>query len=164
MSDGLAGFNSLAGDAAERRLLECFAGPRWAAQVAAGRPYADLKALFDAAEAAFSSLTPGEWSQAIASHPRIGERGGHAPASSEREQSRAMEAPAATLAALADENRRYEARFGHVFLISARGRSAEEILAEIRRRTSNDPAGELDEAARELRAIARARVERMLSR
>ncbi len=74
-----------------------------------------------------------------------------------------MRASEETLAALADENRRYEARFGHVFLIAAGGRSAEEILAELRRRMANDPAAELEEAERELRQIARLRLDRMMA-
>ena len=106
-------------------------------------------------------LTDDEWLAAMKAHPRIGERGGDAPASSDREQARAMEAPDETKAALASENRRYEERFGHVFLIFASGRSGEEILAELRRRMKNDPATELREAKRELRAIARLRLEHL---
>ena len=105
-------------------------------------------------------LTDQEWMEAMAAHPRIGERGG---ADSAREQSRAMEASSETLAELADENRRYEEKFGHVFLIFASGRSAQEILAELRRRMKNDPAAELVEAKRELRKIAQMRLEKVLS-
>jgi 2-oxo-4-hydroxy-4-carboxy-5-ureidoimidazoline decarboxylase len=163
LSDGLAGFNALPGDEAEERLRGCFASQEWAARVAGGRPYEDLKAVLASAETAFEELNAANWLAAIASHPRVGERGGHAPASSESEQSRAMEASEQTLAALAEENRRYEDRFGHLFLIAAHGRDAEEILSELRRRMANDPAAELDEAARELRKITRLRLERMLS-
>jgi len=99
-------------------------------------------------------LTDDEWLEAMKAHPRIGERGGDAPKSSELEQSRAMQASASTLTALAAENRRYEERFGHVFLIFASGRGGDEILSELRRRMSNDPAAELEEAKRELRKIA----------
>ena len=106
-------------------------------------------------------LTDEEWLEAMKAHPRIGERGGDTPKSSEREQGRAMQASAATLAALAADNRRYEERFGHVFLIFASGRSGEEILAELRRRMGNEPAAELQEAKRELRRIAKLRLERM---
>ena len=104
------------------------------------------------------SLTDEEWLAAMKAHPRIGERGGDAPASSEREQSRAMQASRQTLEALAAENRRYEERFGQVFLIFASGRTGEEILAELRRRMKNDAATELQEAKHELRKIALMRV------
>lgn len=110
---------------------------------------------------AMNSLTDEEWLEAMRAHPRIGERGGDAPASSEREQSRAMQASASTLSELAAENRRYEERFGHVFLIFASGRGAGEILAELRRRMKNDPMTELQEAKHELRKIALMRLERL---
>ena len=108
------------------------------------------------------SLTDQEWLEAMKAHPRIGERGGDAPASSTREQSRAMEGSTATLTALAAENRQYEDRFGHVFLIFASGRTAGEILAELRRRMKNDPAAELEEAKGELRKIALLRLRRLI--
>ena len=108
------------------------------------------------------TLTDEEWLEAMKAHPRIGERGGDSPAMSEREQRQAAQAPPSTLARLAAENRRYEKRFGHVFLIAASGRSADEILDELRRRMRNDPLSELEEAKRELRKIARLRLEQLV--
>jgi 2-oxo-4-hydroxy-4-carboxy-5-ureidoimidazoline decarboxylase len=108
-------------------------------------------------------MTDEEWLQVIAAHPRIGEGGGHSPAASAREQSRAMQASAQALEALAAENRQYEKRFGHVFLIAASGRGGDEILAELRRRMNNEPATELAEARRELRRIVQLRLRKMLS-
>ena len=106
-------------------------------------------------------LSDEEWLGAMKAHPRIGEPGGDAPASSAREQSQAMRSSSETLEALAAENRAYEAKFGHVFLVFASGRSGNEILAELRRRMTNDPAAELQEAKRELRKIALARLDAM---
>ena len=140
-------------DDLEARLYGVLANRRWARMVAAG--------LVQVADQAMDGLTDDEWLEAMRAHPRIGERGGESPESSAREQSRAMQASAATLAGIAAENRRYEAKFGHVFLIAASGRSAEEILAELRRRMKNEPAAELEEAKRELRKIARLRLERL---
>jgi OHCU decarboxylase len=142
-------------DRLEVRLYACLANRRWAGEVAAG--------LFDVADRAMEGLSDQEWLEAMKAHPRIGERGGDAPASSEQEQSQAMRASAPTLEELAAENLRYEEKFGRVFLIFASGRSGEEILAELRRRLHNDPSSEFDEAKRELRKIARSRLERMLS-
>ena len=108
-------------------------------------------------------LTDEEWLEAMQAHPRIGERGGHAPASSEREQSRAMQSSPATLTALAAENRMYEEKFGHIFLIAASGRTGDEILGELRRRMRNDRATEFEEAKGELRKIARLRLQKLMS-
>ena len=163
MSDGLARFNALPVDKAERRLYSCLASRGWVASVARARPFKDLDGLLAAAESAFSTLSPPDWASAVAAHPRIGEQGGHAPESSEREQSTVARAAPETLAALAAENGRYEERFGHVFLIAAMGRGAEEILDVLRERMHNDRATEVKIAADELRKITRIRLERLVS-
>ena len=158
----IARLNELEDGEAVRNLYSCFASQSWAERVAAGRPYANFASLWDACEMAWSGLAPADWLDAFKAHPRIGEKGGHAPGSSEREQSGVQGAPKATMDALAEENGRYEARFGHVFLISAAGRTAGEILAALRGRMSNDPATEIEVAAAEHRQITRLRLERML--
>ena len=132
------------------------ASRRWARTVAAG--------LLEAADRAMDDLSDDEWLEAMRAHPRIGERGGESPEISAREQSRAMQASSATLADLAAENRIYEEKFGHVFLIAARGKSGAEILGELRRRMDNDRAAELEEAKRELRKIVRLRLESLGAR
>jgi 2-oxo-4-hydroxy-4-carboxy-5-ureidoimidazoline decarboxylase len=144
---------------AQERLFACFASRRWARRVAEGWPYPELDSLLAAAERAWAELEPADWAEALAGHPRIGERGGSSPAASEREQSGARAAAATTLDQLAAENRLYEARFGHVFLIAAAGKSADEILAALRARMDNDPMTEAQVAAAEHRKIARLRLE-----
>jgi 2-oxo-4-hydroxy-4-carboxy-5-ureidoimidazoline decarboxylase len=150
--------NRLPLEEAQQRLYACFASEKWARLVAEGRPYADLDALFVGAESAWSQLEPKDWSDALAGHPRIGEGGGSSPADSEREQSGVRTADEGVLAQLVEENRRYEARFGHVFLISAAGRAADEVLAALRKRMDNDSVTEAQTAAAEHRKIARLRM------
>jgi 2-oxo-4-hydroxy-4-carboxy-5-ureidoimidazoline decarboxylase len=150
--------NSLSPEEAQQRLYSCFASHKWGRLVAEGRPYADLDALFVAAERAWSELEPRDWSEALAGHPRIGERGGSSPGASEREQGAVRTADDEVLVQLAEENRRYEARFGHVFLIAAAGRGADEILGAMRKRIGNDPVTEAQTAAAEHRKIARLRM------
>jgi OHCU decarboxylase len=162
LSESLTRFNGLSGDEAVRRLRACCASKTWASKVAARRPYADLVALMETADVVWHELAPADWLEAFAAHPRLGESGGHSPHSSEREQGRIMGAGDETLAMLAEENRRYEARFGHVFLISAAGRSAADVLAAMRQRMNNDPATEVQVAAEEQRKITRLRLESML--
>jgi OHCU decarboxylase len=74
-----------------------------------------------------------------------------------------MSAKEDTLAVLAEGNRLYEERFGHVFLISAAGRSAQDVVAVLRQRIENDPATELNVAAEEQSKITRLRLKSMLS-
>lgn len=159
---GLEDFNQLPAQTAEDAVYGCFANRRWASAVVARRPYATIAAALEAAESAWADISDVEWLAAFEAHPRIGERGGHAPAASEREQSTLALADPETLAALAVENREYERRFGHVFLIAASGRTAAEILESLRQRMGNQPATELAAAAEEQRKITRMRLQEML--
>ncbi|MBB5788527.1 2-oxo-4-hydroxy-4-carboxy-5-ureidoimidazoline decarboxylase [Jiangella mangrovi] len=140
-------------------LLGCLSVPRWADDVLAGQPYADRPALLRAADAAARELTDEELDQALASHPRIGERGGER---SRREQAGVDPAAGDTAERLAAGNAAYEERFGRVFLIRAAGRDAEEILGELDRRLRNDDVAERAEAVGNLREIALLRLEASL--
>jgi allantoicase len=130
--------------------------PRWAALVAEGAPYPDLASLIAAGDRVWRKLSPEDWLSAFAAHPRIGERGGSA--WSQREQAGVDRAAPAVLTALADGNRAYEARFGHVYLVCATGKSADQMLADLERRMANDPETELHVAAEEQRKITRLRL------
>lgn len=166
--DGLRRLNELPFDGAVAALLQCCHAHAWAEAVAAQRPYASRAALFDAADRAWLQAGASAWREAFAGHPRIGERA-HAASGvtqrhwSEQEQSAAQRADAAVRAELADAQREYEQRFGHIFLVCATGRSAEEILASLRERLHNDPDTELRVAAEEQRRITRLRLEKMLT-
>ncbi|HWM60113.1 MAG TPA: 2-oxo-4-hydroxy-4-carboxy-5-ureidoimidazoline decarboxylase [Pseudonocardia sp.] len=158
------GFNALPEAEASRRLLTCLAVPRWATEVAEGRPYPDAAALFARAEQAASELSDAELHAALDRHPRIGERAGagHDAEFSAREQGNVDHGDDAVITALATGNRAYEERFDRVFLIRAAGRSSAEILAELRRRLGNDDTTERSETVAQLREIALLRLEQLL--
>ena len=151
----VAAFNAVSAAEATRQLLTCLAVPRWAEEVADGRPYANFAALTAKAEAAAAELSEEELTAALARHPRIGERAGagHDAAFSAREQAR-VDPEDAIGARIGAGNVEYERRFGRVFLIRAAGRSAPEILAELTRRLGNDEATERAETVTQLREIA----------
>ena len=163
----LSELNALPARDAERELLTCCGSGAWARDVAAGRPYRDLDALVATSDRVWSRLAPDDWREAFAKHPRIGERAAAAATSTERrwsegEQSRAQESAPSVLAELALANAEYEDRFGHVFLICATGKSADEILAHARARLQNDPERELRVAAEEQRRITHLRLRRLV--
>ncbi len=148
-------------------LITCLAVPRWVDDVAAGGPYASLDDLLDAAGVAATPLSAEEVDQALADHPRIGERPtGSTPASafSAEEQSASASDDAELAAGLAAGNRAYEEKFGRVFLIRAAGRSRSEILAELQRRLELDPEDEIKVVATELRDIALRRISHVFGR
>ena len=142
----------------EELLLGCCAAPGWARRVAEGRPYNSVADLIAAADAVWAARAPGDLDAAMAGHPRIGER--RLSGWSAVEQAGVGE-DAKTLTALADANAAYEQRFGHVFLICATGRGPAEILAELNRRMSHDPAAEREVAAAEIGKINALRLRKL---
>jgi len=151
---------------AAEQLEACNASPRWVGEVLARRPYPDAESLLRTAETAARHL---EWSEvcvALAAHPRIGDRAsgqGTEARWSRQEQGTVATSDDGTRAALRAGNEEYERRFGHVFLIRAAGRSADDMLAELQRRLGNDEARERAEVTEQLAQITRLRVERLLA-
>jgi allantoicase len=157
---GLRWLNALPPDEAQEALRSVCASRRWTAAMAATRPYADLRALAAAAERVDGTLEAGDWREAFTAHPRLGDSSGSA--WSRQEQAGTAAASSDVLARLRAANQRYEERFGHVFLLCATGMSAGEMLAEVERRSTNDAATELQNAAREQGKITRLRLHKLL--
>jgi allantoicase len=149
-------------------LANYLAAPAWIDRMLAARPFTRPADVFAASDAAADGLRSEDWLEAFRHHPRIGERQAEraqselASALSAREQSAVQAAAAAETTALAEGNREYERRFGHVFIVCASGRSAREILTDLHARLQNDPATELKTAAAEQRRITRLRLEKVL--
>jgi 2-oxo-4-hydroxy-4-carboxy-5-ureidoimidazoline decarboxylase len=152
-------FNALPGPEATPLVSGCLGVPRWVDDVVAGRPYDDREALRKQAHDAALHLSDDELDAALSRHPRIGER----PAGTDEESRLSRAEQAGVEASHADRlragNAAYEARFGHVFLIRAAGRSSGEILAELERRLGNDDETERAETVTALRDIALLRLE-----
>lgn len=162
----LGAFNDLPVDDATARLLTCLAVPRWAEEVAGGRPYPDWAALEHRAGQAAQTLTTDELDAALARHPRIGERASaaeHDAEFSHAEQAGVDPTDGEVVRRLAADNAAYEQRFDRVFLIRAAGRTAPEILAELERRLGNDDATERQETMAELGEIALLRLEQVIA-
>ncbi|NMR20682.1 2-oxo-4-hydroxy-4-carboxy-5-ureidoimidazoline decarboxylase [Cellulomonas fimi] len=159
-------FNSADAADAERLLRTCVDVPRWAAELAAARPFADVDAAVEAASAAARPWTDAELDQALGRHPRIGERppGDDAEARLSRQEQAAVDpADDDVRRRFAEGNRAYEERFGRVFLIRAAGRTAEELLGALEERLTHDPADERAIVADELLDIALLRLRGALS-
>lgn len=161
--------NRLSAEEARAALLACCGSTRWAAEVAALRPFWDVGQLLRIAGRVWRELGPEDWLEAFRAHPRIGERkaaketGEQSRSWSEGEQSGARDAAAETLDALAEANREYEERFGHIFIVCATGKTAEEMLGLLRARAGNDPETELRVAAGEQWRITELRLKKFLN-
>ena len=149
------------GELARQQLLACCSSRRWAAGVESGRPYASAEELLAASDAAVAGLAAVDLEQALAGHPRIGERR-DGDERSRREQAGVLAAEQATIQALAEGNEEYERRFGHIYLVCATGRNATDLLALLRERLGNDPGTEWGVVRSELGKINRIRLAKLL--
>ena len=152
--------NALSPAAAKGELERCCGSERWAAAMTGRRPYGTTDELYRSAEDMWWSLEAADWLEAFSHHPRIGER---ATGWAKEEQAGVGPASRSAMEAIAALNREYEQRFNHVFLICATGKCADEMLSEVRRRLTNDPAPELRIAAAEQAQITRLRLEKLLT-
>jgi 2-oxo-4-hydroxy-4-carboxy-5-ureidoimidazoline decarboxylase len=136
--------------------------------MAARRPLPDEAALLAASDETWHNLAQSDWAEAFQSHPRIGESGpqqavpDQAAKWSTHEQKSVTDADAAAKLALQHGNREYEQRFGRIFIVSASGKSATDILEILRRRLENDAETELREAAEQQRQIMQIRLRQWL--
>jgi 2-oxo-4-hydroxy-4-carboxy-5-ureidoimidazoline decarboxylase len=153
-------FNTAAAGDAERDVTRCCASRPFAEAIVAGRPYADFDGLDAAVDAGFAGLGWTDVAGALNDHPRIGDDA--ASGWSRAEQAGAAAAPEDVSAAIADGNRAYENKFGHMFLICATGLSGEQVLAAMRYRLDNDQAEERRIVIDELRKITKLRMRKLL--
>ena len=154
-------FHALPVAAAEALVRTCADVPWWAAAVVAARPYPSVAALRAQADVQALAWGATDVAQALADHPRIGERHRAAGATADlsaREQAGVDPGDADVAARLAAGNARYERRFGRVFLVRAAGRSSTEILALLEQRLRHDDATEAEVTAQQLREIAALRL------
>jgi 2-oxo-4-hydroxy-4-carboxy-5-ureidoimidazoline decarboxylase len=186
-TDRLTWFNELPAGAAQQALLDCCNAPGWAAQMAAARPFASAQDAIRRSRAIVGALTVPDLADALAGHPRIGERPGassgtpsvppHCRAGpsneapmraqaadwSAQEQSGVDATDATTRQALAEANQQYEQRFGHIYLVCAAGRTGAELLDVLHDRLRNEPEDEWQVVRDELQKINALRLQQILA-
>ncbi len=152
---------------AEAAMLRCCGSRRWVHALLARRPFANIEDVWRAASEIEASLQPADWLEAFAAHPRIGDfdalkkKFAATAAWNEGEQAGVAGAADELLRELAEGNRLYEQRFGHLFIVCATGKSAAEMLTLLRARLPNSPENELRIAAAEQAKITRLRLEKL---
>jgi 2-oxo-4-hydroxy-4-carboxy-5-ureidoimidazoline decarboxylase len=164
-ADRLTWFNELPAEEAQRTLLECCSAPRWSEPMAAARPYGSAQEAIQESTAIVANLTVTDLAEALAGHPRIGERPATMDSAadwSRREQSGVDADDGQITWALAEANVEYEQRFGHIYLVCASGRTGKELLALLRERLQNEPEDEWQVVRTELQKINALRLGRLL--
>ena len=164
----LAELNGLPRYRAEEELLKCCGSKGWARTMARRRPFANVERLLQAAGEIWMRLDRSDWLEAFSAHPQIGARqaSGHTSAQSQawsaQEQSGMQRAGVGVTMELEETNQEYFAKFGHIFIVCASGKSAAEMLAILRSRLSNPPEQEIRVAAEEQEKITRLRLQKLI--
>lgn len=155
---GLAKINAWPAKKAREELLRCCGCIRWTDAMLAARPFKDKAALLAAADAAWAKTDAADWLEAFSHHPRIGGKD----VSTHVEQAAVASASEVMLDALAQGNVDYEAKFGHIFIVCATGKTAAAVLDLLKSRLRNDPETEKRIAADEQAKITKIRLEKLL--
>lgn len=160
--------NLLPAREAENELLKCCGCNEWAQSLIAQRPFESVDDLITKADRVWWSLEPRQWLEAFHSHPKIGERQAARATAAEAqkwstdEQSGIRNSAPDTIVTLAELNRRYEEKFGYIFIVCASGKSSEEMLSILRERLENPPDDELRIGAAEQAKITALRLEKLV--
>lgn len=151
-------------DLSEDSLFACCSAQAFASKLLAAGPFTGLQQLLERARACWwRELTLIDWLEAFDAHPKIGESSDSKPAafaaySSTEQAASDISSTSDVQLHLRQLNARYLARFGHIFIICASGRSAPEILTVLKQRCENMPHEELATAASEQMAITELRL------
>jgi hydroxyisourate hydrolase len=164
---GVEGLNKLSSDKLREKLLVCCTSEKWADQMVAKQPF-DAATIHQVSADIWGTMEEPDHLQAFGSHPKIGETHLKAKFGSQAkwaagEQAGASNASEDTIKQLAVHNESYHNKFGFVFLICATGKSAEEMLAALLERESNDRATEVTIAAGEQNKITTIRLNKLLA-
>lgn len=152
----------------EPKLLKSFcASSAWIEHLAM-HPVGSVRGLFALAEDVWFSLTPKDWLEAFAAHPKIGDRKKAKAATaksatwSKQEQQKVGAGEAETKRQLKALNEAYAKKFGFIYIVCATDKSAGQLLELLQERIRNSKKAELENAAREQAKITRLRIEKWL--
>lgn len=152
--------NALNDDQVRDVFRACCGSSRWVQSITVRRPFASEEQLIAVANEAWSETGPDDWHEAFSHHPRIGAKVSGKEAA---EQAGAQTAARSVKEKLSEINRAYEKRFGHIYIVCAAGKSAEEMLQIAQARLHNDPPTELRVAAEEQRKIMELRLRKLFA-
>lgn len=169
VSNKLEELNRLPLAEARDELLKCCGSREFVKRLCHQRPFQSIDDLKRQAESIWWSLSTADWLEAFRSHPKIGEQKAANPVAaksqqwSRQEQSGVVDTGAETLRQLAELNKKYEKKFGYIYIVCATGKSAAEILSILRERLQNTAEDELRIAAAEQAKITELRINKLLN-
>lgn len=170
----LEDFNRLSDSEMKLELKQCCGSSQWVHQMMQWTPFSSWEVLALRAKETWDALEPKDWLEAFAAHPRIGgiesshsqsttsvgSAGSHHLWASQEQQGM-QKSSKEVLSEFALKNREYEKRFGHIFLVCATGKTAEEMMALLNERLDNLPQEELKIAVQEQAKIIEIRLRKL---
>ena len=162
----IAEFDHLEPSQKKALLLQCCGSSVWANNMVKMPPVEDLIDLFEDAEEKWYECNEEDWKEAFSHHPKIGDMDALRKTFSsdqfaEDEQSSIKQASEKSLQLLAEGNKRYEAKFGYIFIVCASGKSADELLEILNSRLQNEAKEEIKIAMDEQNKITKLRLEKL---
>lgn len=163
----IADFDNLAIEEKKRLLSECCNSDSWIKKMIEVFPVQDLVDLMEYAEEEWYECNPAEWLEAFQNHIKIGDIPSIEKNTTinadwvKNEQSLFINASPEILNSLAKDNELYEETFGYNFIVFTKGKSMNEIIADLSTRLENDPRDELRIAAGEQNKITQQRLQKL---
>ncbi len=150
-------------------LFKCCGCTSWLDKLMEHFPFQSIEDLKISSDKAWHTCTKQDWLEAFSHHPKIGEKPGEKKNLSStkewaaQEQSGVKTAAQTVLDDLLLQNKKYEEKFGYIYIVSATGKTAEEMLVIIKERMNNDPEKELHIAAGEQNKITHLRIDKIFA-
>jgi len=165
----LSEFNALPKEKAAELLRSCCGSNTWVSSMMDAMPFRDAANISaTATDIWYDQCTEEDWKEAFSHHPRIGdikslkEKFASTARLAEGEQAGAAAASELELMELAKGNENYENRFGFIFIVSASGKSAMEMIRLIGLRMENESKEELQVAMGEQHKITLIRLQKQI--
>ena len=160
-------FNTLEEGEALELLTRCGQSALWSKNLVALRPYGSFGELRTNAAAEWQALSDTEQHKALALHPLIGDvemlKEKYSDDKENRlaksEQGQVLSSSEAVIKKLAQQNKAYYQRHGFIFIVYAKGKSADEMLQILNNRINNPTADEFANAASEHQRITQSRLQ-----
>lgn len=161
--------NRLSEAEATAAFTQCCTAQRWVERMVIDRPFESLAEMMEISDTIWEECDVDDYIEAFLGHPRIGDveslakKYANTKAWASGEQKGVEGADRAVIERLAEGNKNYEEKFGHLFIVCATGKSAAETLDLLEARMPNDPKTEVMVAAAEQNKITRIRLKKLLS-
>ena len=165
----LDALNRLSEADAAAAFTQCCTSSRWVERMVIDRPFESLPEMMEISDRIWEECDVDDYLEAFEGHPRIGDveslakKYANTKGWAGGEQKGLESADREVLQRLAKGNADYEAKFGHIFIVCATGKSAAEMLALLEARMPNDPKTEVMVAAEEQNKITRLRLKKLLA-